>query len=193
MSFVWYIFPCQIYLFIQLDPWPCLWKFWIRLTSEPLYKLYNFNNFLLTHSRSQNYWSYQLLIIVRPEGGSLFFLGSEVLPCSGCFITCMGAHFPAVELDNTIQFSTLFRMSGFLWHSSKWAHQLGHFLQYTLGREVFVCSLNNDLNYVTTMFQLCTSLNQSKVGATIRGKVWVYSHRQIHNPSSLSPGPKALN
>ena len=43
----------------------------------------------------------------------------EVLLCSGCFITCMGAHFPAVELDNAIWFSTLSRMSGFLWHSSK--------------------------------------------------------------------------
>ena len=35
------------------------------------------------------------------ERGITFFL-----PCSGCFITCMGAHFPAVALDNAIRFST---------------------------------------------------------------------------------------
>ena len=44
----------------------------------------------------------------------------EILPCSGCFITCMGAHFPTVEWDKAIRFSTLSRMSRFLWHSSKW-------------------------------------------------------------------------
>ena len=31
----------------------------------------------------------------------------EVLSCSGCFITCMGAHVPAAELDNAIWFSIL--------------------------------------------------------------------------------------
>ena len=31
----------------------------------------------------------------------------EVHPCSSCFITYMGVHFPTVELDDTIQFSTL--------------------------------------------------------------------------------------
>ena len=61
----------------------------------------------------------------------------------------MGAHFPAVEMDNAIQFSTLSRMSGFLWHSSKWTHQFGCFLQYTSGLEVLASSLNTDLNYVT--------------------------------------------
>ena len=35
------------------------------------------------------------------ERGITFFL-----PCSACFITCMGAHFPAVALDNAIRFST---------------------------------------------------------------------------------------
>ena len=33
----------------------------------------------------------------------------EIIPCSGCFMTCMGAHFLAVELDNAIWFSTLFQ------------------------------------------------------------------------------------
>ena len=30
-------------------------------------------------------------------------LVGEVLPSSGCFITCMGAPFPAVELNKAIQ------------------------------------------------------------------------------------------
>ena len=71
----------------------------------------------------------------------------------------MGAHFPAVELDNAIWFSILSRMSGFLWHSSKWACRFGRFLQYTSGLEVLACSLDTDLNYVITMLQLRPSLN----------------------------------
>ena len=47
------------------------------------------------------------MIIVCLKGGLVL----EVLPCSGCFITCMSAHFPAVEVDNAIQFSILSRMS----------------------------------------------------------------------------------
>ena len=62
----------------------------------------------------------------------------------------MGAHFPTLELDSRIWFSTLFRMSGFLWHSSKWTHWFGHFLQYTSELEVFACSLDTNLNDVTT-------------------------------------------
>ena len=71
----------------------------------------------------------------------------------------MGEYFPAVELDNVIWFRTLFRMSGFPWHSSKWARRFNQFLQYTSGLEVLQCSLDTDLNYVTTMLQLCSSLN----------------------------------
>ena len=63
----------------------------------------------------------------------------------------MSMHFPAVELDNAIQFSTLSGMSGFLWHSSKWACRFGRFLQYMPGLEVLACSLVTDLNYVTAM------------------------------------------
>ena len=44
-----------------------------------------------------------------------------VFPCSACFITYMSAHFHTVRLNNAIRFSTLFRMSGFLGHSSKWS------------------------------------------------------------------------
>ena len=71
----------------------------------------------------------------------------------------MGAHFPAVELDNAIWFSILSRMSGFLWHSSKWACRFGRFLQYMPGLEVLACSLDTDLSYVTAILQLCPSLN----------------------------------
>ena len=83
----------------------------------------------------------------------------EVLPCSPCFVTCMGAHFPTVELDIAILFSNLSRMSQFLLHSSRWACQFSPFLQYMSGLEMLACSLDNDLNYVTTMLQLCLSLN----------------------------------
>ena len=87
----------------------------------------------------------------------------EVLPYSVCFLTCMGANFPAVELDNTIWFSTLSRMSGFLWHSSKWACQFSCFLQYMSGLEVLACSLSTNLNYVITMLQLHPSLLNHQV------------------------------
>ena len=29
----------------------------------------------------------------------------EAFPCSGCFTTCIGVHFSAVEMDTEIQFS----------------------------------------------------------------------------------------
>ena len=77
-------------------------------------------------------------------------------------------HFPAVELDNAIQFSTLFRMSRFLWHSSKWAHRFGHCLQYTSGIEVLAFSLDTDLNCVTAMLQLRTSLNHQAYGVFLK-------------------------
>ena len=83
----------------------------------------------------------------------------EVLQCSSCFITCMGADFPAVELDNAVRFSILSRMSAFLWRSSKWACRFGRFFQYASGLEVLACSLDTDVNYVTTMLQPRLSLN----------------------------------
>ena len=51
----------------------------------------------------------------------------------------MGGHFPTVQLDNTIWFSALFRVSGFLWHNFKCASQFGCFLQYLSGIEVLGC------------------------------------------------------
>ena len=71
----------------------------------------------------------------------------------------MGAHFPAVELDNAVWFSTFSRISEFLWHSSKWAHWFCHFLQYMSGLKVLECSLNTNLIYVTTMLQMYPPLN----------------------------------
>ena len=93
------------------------------------------------------------------KGRYFFSSVVEVLPRSGCFITCIGAHFPTVELDNVVWFSTISRMLGFLLHSSKWAHQFGRFFQYTPGLEVLACCLDTDLNYVTAMLQLCPSWN----------------------------------
>ena len=77
-------------------------------------------------------------------------------------LTCMfwlfyNSHFHTVELDNMIQFSTLSRVLGFLWHSSKWACWFGCFLQYTSGLEVLTCSFNTDFSFVITI--LCSSLN----------------------------------
>ena len=102
----------------------------------------------------------------------------EVLPCLGCFITCMSAHFPAVELDYAIQFSTFSMMSGYLWHSSKWACRFWCYLQYTLGLEVLGCSLNTDLNYVTI----------GKV-RQLFGCILIEKYLAL---GVLSPGPEAL-
>ena len=60
----------------------------------------------------------------------------DVLSCFGCIITCINVHFLTDELDNAIQFSTLTKMSGFLWLSSKWAHHFCCVLQYTSWTEV---------------------------------------------------------
>ena len=59
-------------------------------------------------------------------------------------------------------------MSGFLWHSSKWAHWFSHFIQYRSGLEVLACSLDTGLNYVTTMLQLHPSLNLWKLQQIFR-------------------------
>ena len=119
----------------------------------------------MTYSRSQNSWSYLLLIIVCLKGG--YFCSSiiEVLPSSGCFITCMGAHFP--QLSWITRSGLAPRMSVFLWHSSKWAHGFGRFLQYMSGLEVLACSFDTDLNNAPTapFFEPLS--------------LWVYSQRQI--------------
>ena len=77
----------------------------------------------------------------------------NVFPYSGCFITCIGAHFPAFES------STLPTMSGFLLHSSEWPCQFGCFLQFMSAIEVLGGSLNINLNYGTAMLHLHPSLN----------------------------------
>ena len=56
----------------------------------------------------------------------------------------MGAQFPAVELDNAIRFSTLSRMTGLLWYSSKWPRCFGRFLQYTPQLEMLVLEGGGD-------------------------------------------------
>ena len=107
----------------------------------------------------------------------------------------MGTHFPAADLDNAIRFSTLSRMSGFLWHSSKWASRFGHFLQYTSGLEVLVCSLDTDLNYVTAMLQLCFSLNhylklQQRCGNFLGVFSKIDTQPQQHSLLDLRPSPE---
>ena len=97
----------------------------------------------------------------------------------------MGALFPTLELDNAIQFGTLSRMSGFLWHSPKWACWFSHFLEYASRIEVLARSLDTNLNYVTTMLQLHSSLNYYVFRCILKDKYYVTT-------AVLSPGPKPL-
>ena len=62
------------------------------------------------------------------------------------YTACMGAHLPAVELDNMIWFGTYSRVLGFLWHGSKWARQFVRFLHYMSGLEVLACRIYNNFN-----------------------------------------------
>ena len=96
----------------------------------------------------------------------------------------MCANFPVVELDNAIRFSTLFRMSVFLWHSSKWAGWFGHCLPYTSGIEVLACSLDTNVNYVTAMLQLRPSLNHF-FGCILKDRYYA-------TPAVISPEPETL-
>ena len=59
----------------------------------------------------------------------------------------------------TIWFSTLYLISGFLWHSSKWANWFSRFLWYMSRFKMLSCSIDVDPNYVTTVIQLCPTLN----------------------------------
>ena len=111
----------------------------------------------------------------------------------------MGACFPAVELDNVIQFSTLSRMSGFLWYSSKWARRFGRFLQYAPGLELLTRSLNTNLNYVDLSYTPIAPFLEPprKVVSTFRGKMWqllgcILIDRYITKQHSLlGPRPSA--
>ena len=110
----------------------------------------------------------------------------------------MGAHFPTVEFDNAIRFSTLFRMSRFLWYSSRWARRFGCFFQYKPGLEVLASSLDTDRNYVTPTLQLHHSLNNKvKLWQLLGGRCGnfrgAFSDRYILTdryvtPAVLSPG-----
>ena len=92
------------------------------------------------------------------------------------FLTCMGAHFPAVELDNAKWLSILSRVSGFLWHSSKWACRFGRFLQYTSGLKVLACSLDIDVNYApTALFPEPLNKVVSTFGVEMRQLLGVFS------------------
>ena len=101
--------------------------------------------------------SYYLLIIVRLKGGT--FRSCRRSPMFWMFYNLHGCALPRIWLDSATRFITLLMVSGFLWHSTKWAHRLGRFLQYTLGLEVLACSFDTDFNYVTTILQLRLSLN----------------------------------
>ena len=110
----------------------------------------------------------------------------------------MGAHFSAVELDNAIRFSTLFRMSEFLWHSSKWARRFGCFLQYKSELEVLACGLDTDINYVTTMLQLWPSLNHYPPGIyllniTIETLKTVWNMFKVNNKDTWTTSMKSFN
>ena len=78
-------------------------------------------------------------------------LGDQSSPLFWLSSACSGAHFPVVEENHETGLAlrlALLRVSGFLWHSSKWARQsvLG-ILQYTSGLEVLACSIDTNFNY----------------------------------------------
>ena len=73
---------------------------------------------------------------------------------------------PTIESDDVIQLSTLSRVSGFLWHSSKWACWFDCFFQYTSGLEVSASSFDTTFNYYTPTLPFLEPL--SKVAATVR-------------------------
>ena len=114
MSLKCLIYLWQIYIFIPLDPWlffkvlnkvnfTALSQAWVISyywhTPAPFKKLLEF--------LAINYSLFERRIIFVPWllKFSMFWL----------FYNLMGVHFPAVQLDNVIQFSTLSRMSRFLW------------------------------------------------------------------------------
>ena len=84
-----------------------------------------------------------------------------------------------------IRLSSLSRISGFLWHSSKWGGWFDSFLQDTSEIEVLACSLDTNLNHVTTMLQLRPSLNHWNFGCILKDQYCV-------TPAALSNGPKTL-
>ena len=117
----------------------------IRLTS-----LYYKKYFLFSALFSFANLLEMLLIIVRLKGGTFLFLGGRSSPKFWLFYTaCVGAHFRAVEWDNGIWIGTLSRVSGFLWHGSKWARRFVRFLSI-YARAWTVSMYQQDFNYVIT-------------------------------------------
>ena len=109
------------------------------------------------------------------------FLGCRSFLCSGCFITCMEVHFPAVELNNAIRSINHFRVSWFLCHSS---FNIRHFLLYSSGLEVLLArSLNTKPNHVTAMLQLHPSLNHQ---VKLRQLFWCILIDRYLTPAALS-------
>ena len=104
-----------------------------------------------------------------------------ILPCAVCFKACMGAHFPAVELDNAIWFSTLSKMSGLLWVVPNGPVSL------VVSFNIRQCSkcYHVPLTPTLTMWLLCS--NCAHPCSNFMG---VFSQRDT--PAVLSPGPEAL-
>ena len=99
------------------------------------------------------------------------FLVCQSSPMLWLFYYLDGSVLPYTWLDNVIWFSTIPRMSGFLWNKSKWARWFSHFPQYTSGLGMLACSLNINLNHVIFMLQLWLSLNhQVKLWKLLGGR-----------------------
>ena len=77
------------------------------------------------------------------------------VPAVACAVACVSVN----SMNNAIWISTLSRMSGFLWLSSKYACWFCYFVQYVSGLEVLACNFNTISNYVTTILQLHYSLS----------------------------------
>ena len=116
ISFVWYAFPCQIYIFISLHPQQCIHnvskcihkpKLLFIIDLVPLTKLLDL--LAINHSLSER--REVLFLICWSSPMFCFFLQLAWV--------CTSSQFSSI-ICNTIRFSTLSRVSTFLWHSSKW-------------------------------------------------------------------------
>ena len=93
-----------------------------------------------------------LSFVVNPDSfqtwpfSAVFFCHSWVsLICLICFSLFYILHRCALTLIWVGWFSTLSKMSGFLWHSTRWAHQFGLFLQFVSGLECWHVALTPTL------------------------------------------------
>ena len=115
ISFVWYAFPCQIYIFISLHPQQCIHnvskcihkpKLLLIIDLVPFTKLLDL--LAINHSLSERRDSFVPHLLKLSY--VLFFLQLTWVRTSSQFSSI---------ICNTIWFSTLSRVSTFLWHSSK--------------------------------------------------------------------------